>query len=118
MTETAVVTTRTENSDKYSPKRYVTKCYFQPKQNPVSYSETLILTLGSNRKHYFDTVLYQTKLVPFRWTETMTTLTSPEKETFNSHIQCFVEEPKYHYMSLEPQQLAAQEKSQAVKVAV
>ncbi|KAK4875682.1 hypothetical protein RN001_012104 [Aquatica leii] len=122
-TELTPVTTMTSTEsrtqpDKYAPKRYVTKCYFQPKQNPVSYSETLILTLGSNKKHYFDTVMYQTKLVPFRWTETMTTLTSPEKETFNSHFQCFIEEPKYHYMSLEPQQLAAQKKSQTIEAAV
>ncbi|KAF5273893.1 hypothetical protein FQA39_LY01008 [Lamprigera yunnana] len=110
MNETLLTSTETRNEPgKHSPKRYVTTCYFQPKQNPVSYSETVILTLGSKKKHYFDTVMYQTQLVPMRWTESMTTVTAPEDE-FEANYECFMEVPNYHYISLESQQLVAQEK--------
>lgn len=109
--QTIVTSEARKEPGRYAPKRYVTTCYFQPKQNPVSYSETVILTLGSSKKHYFETVMYQTKLIPFRWTESMTTLTpAAEGEAFQAHHEVFVPEPKYHYMSLEPQQIAAVEK--------
>ena len=114
--ETITTTEVRTEAGRYTPKKYVTKCYFQPKQNPVSYSETVILTLGSNKKHYFDTVLYQTKLIPFRWTESMTTSTLPQTfYEFKSNYECFVEETKCDYVSLEPQQLAAQGLSNSVQ---
>ncbi|XP_031351866.1 uncharacterized protein LOC116177126 isoform X2 [Photinus pyralis] len=119
--EGAMVTSEVRNEEgRYGTKKYVTKCYFQPKQNPVSYSETVILTLGSNKKHYFDTILYQTKLVPFRWTESVKTATPPQTfYEFQSKYEYALEDPKWQYISLEAQQRAAEEKShraQEIKV--
>ncbi|KAK5644705.1 hypothetical protein RI129_006005 [Pyrocoelia pectoralis] len=121
MSEEIVVASEARSEEgRYAPKKYVTKCYFQPKQNPVSYSETVILTLGSNKKHYFDTILYQTKLIPFRWTESMTTSTPLQTAyEFKSNYEYSLEGPKYDFISMEAQQLAAQEKSaraQEIKV--
>ncbi|KAI4462195.1 hypothetical protein MML48_5g00015383 [Holotrichia oblita] len=94
---------------RYAPKRYVTTCYFQPKQLPVWYSETMILNIGSTKKKYFESIYYENKLSPFHWTESMTTII-PDSEApilVNSTVDIPISQPEFHYISLEPQQTAA-----------
>lgn len=64
-------------------------------------------------------IFFQTKLVPYRWTESMTTkILNTEEKTFEATHNAFVEEPKYHYMSLEPQQLNGFNDSTLEKITV
>ncbi|KAK9704034.1 Reverse transcriptase (RNA-dependent DNA polymerase) [Popillia japonica] len=97
---------------KYAPKRYVTTCYFQPKQLPVWYSETMILNIGSTKKKYFESIYYENKLSPFHWTESMTTIIPDAEEPVlvNSSVDIPISPPECHYISLEPQQIAAMAK--------
>ncbi|KAI4462218.1 flagella-associated protein [Holotrichia oblita] len=97
---------------RYAPKRYVTTCYFQPKQLPVWYSETMILNIGSTKKKYFESIYYENKLSPFHWTESMTTIIPDSEEPIrvNSTVDIPISQPEFYYISLEPQQTAAMAK--------
>ncbi|KAI4462194.1 rab gdp/gtp exchange factor [Holotrichia oblita] len=93
--------------ERYSPKRYVTTCYFQPKQLPVWYSETMILNIGSTKKKYFESIYYKNKLSVFHWTESIKTIIpgSEDASLINSAMDIPISKPEFHYISLEPQQI-------------
>ncbi|KAI4462219.1 flagella-associated protein [Holotrichia oblita] len=92
---------------RYAPKRYVTTCYFQPKQLPVWYSETMILSIGSTKKKYFESIYYKNKLSVFHWTESIKTIIpgSEDASLINSAMDIPISKPEFHYISLEPQQI-------------
>ncbi|XP_018331363.1 uncharacterized protein LOC108741174 [Agrilus planipennis] len=89
----------------YAPKRFTTTCYFAPKKNPVKFSETCIITLGSKKKQYYETVQYETKLLPQHWSEKMSVFL--KEPSYTSEKVVPISDPEYHYISLEPQQIAA-----------
>ncbi|XP_022918119.1 uncharacterized protein [Onthophagus taurus] len=100
-----------------SLQRYVTTCYFQPKQIPVSYSETMILKIGSSKKKFFESVYCKNTLLPSKWSESMHTTIKRETEPKTlqtSEIYIPIEKSTFNYVSLEPQQIIAQEVAQEI----
>lgn len=84
----------------------------------------MFITIGASKKRHeehvmfkvnssHDTILfenkeliYQSKLMPAHWSETMTTIVGDTK-VCSAEIQIPVEDSGYHYLNLVPQQIAA-----------
>ncbi|XP_030749744.1 uncharacterized protein LOC115877643 [Sitophilus oryzae] len=100
------VQTRVDNSGS-SSKRYVTTCYIKPKTLPVWYTESLLIFIGSTKRKYDEKIYFKNKTQPYYWSENMTTdVNFPPTKSYLSEA-VLPTETKCHYISLEPQQLAA-----------
>lgn len=106
--------------------RFITTCYLKCVQQPYWHSQTIYVTLGSTKRRYYENALFQVrntsvsdffintkvktrlfqhKLVPSHWRESMHTEIHPEKRsTYKSTIDIPIEPEEFHYISLEPQQ--------------
>lgn len=100
---------------------------------PFWYSETMFLTIGSAKKSHEEHVLFkvldgnprkqsnlkrcvfQNKLIPMHWSETMTTVTG-DAQVCSAKVEIPVEDGGFHYMSLEPQQIAAEAKDAVTEI--
>ncbi|KAJ8968174.1 hypothetical protein NQ314_002433 [Rhamnusium bicolor] len=87
--------------------RYTTKCYIKPVTLPIWYTESLFLNIGSTRRKYEEKIYFKNKLVPHSWSESMYTeiKTAPKRIISDAIIP--VEKSEIHYISFEPQQIAA-----------
>ncbi|XP_065163828.1 uncharacterized protein [Atheta coriaria] len=85
-------------------KTFVSTCHFQPKRVPVKYTETMIVHLNSPKRRYFESVAYETKMVPSHWSQTMFVDLLPGRDRIVSevHIPCDI------YVPLIPQEVITQ----------
>ncbi|KAJ8917836.1 hypothetical protein NQ315_010748 [Exocentrus adspersus] len=105
--ETRVVTDSRTVYGKSGPQRYTTMCYIKPVPVPIWYTESVYLTIGSTRKRFEEKVYIKNKLRPYKWSENMYTEVKTMPKNITSDIYIPVEESDVHYVSLEPQQIAA-----------
>ncbi|KAG5898101.1 hypothetical protein JTB14_027458 [Gonioctena quinquepunctata] len=83
--KTAEVSIIMDSSTDFSgsaPKRYITKCFIQPKTVPYWYTESVFLNIGSTRRKYQEKIFFKEKFIPVRWSERMST----EVTTFPKNI--------------------------------
>ncbi|KAJ8982713.1 hypothetical protein NQ317_019504 [Molorchus minor] len=105
--EASIVTESRTDYSGTAPKRYTTKCYIKPVTVPTWYTESLYLKINSTKRRYEEKIYFKNKLVPSRWLESMNTEVKTAPKNIVSDIYIPVEESEVHYMSLEPQQIAA-----------
>ncbi|XP_066248156.1 uncharacterized protein [Euwallacea similis] len=102
-----VLRSRTDYTGNY-PKRHVSTCYLKPKVVPVWYTESLILNIGSTKRFYNEKIWFKHVHQPYYWSERMTTeVNFPPNKTHISQLDIPVPAMDGHYVSLEPQQIAA-----------
>uniref|UniRef100_V5GU35 Uncharacterized protein n=1 Tax=Anoplophora glabripennis TaxID=217634 RepID=V5GU35_ANOGL len=105
--ETSIVTDSRTDYTGSAPKRYTTKCYITLAPIPIWYTESVSLTIGSTRRRYEEKVYIKNKLRPYKWSESMSTEVKTMPKNIISDIYIPVEDSDIHFMSLEPQQIAA-----------
>ncbi|XP_066155902.1 uncharacterized protein [Euwallacea fornicatus] len=102
-----VLRSRTDFTGNF-PKRYFSTCYLKPKVVPVWYTESLILNIGSTKRFYTEKIWFKNVHQPYYWSEKMTTeVNFPPTKTHISQLDIPVPAVDGHYISLEPQQIAA-----------
>ncbi|CAH0554481.1 unnamed protein product [Brassicogethes aeneus] len=105
--ETSILTKSRFDYSGSAPKRYTTSCYIKPTPVPIWYTESLTLKINSTKRTYREQVYFKVKQRPYKWSETMTTEVMTCPKLHQNEAVVSVENSDFHYISLEPQQIAA-----------